>query len=469
VIAGPAEPGRPPNCDISTSAAGPMLQRCDRHRRPIEPVPTPVSRALAEIFAAEHGRIRTDDDLGVAYLDRLRARREWLTCGCREDGEHPMLFPCRRSVSGTVFLRREVGVEHDPACPWHRLVEDATERRKLDGELQPVQAHLGTPFLLLRPALGNVTDADAVRRGRSGGERIPTLARVLFGLLQRAGLDRVAADQVHTRRGWAPGAANPKSQYARLRWLDNKPVAEGSTLCYRHLLCTWLPSLSEHLDRLRRLGSRFPRKIRPQGLFWGVVDEVDSDGRTTRVRASYGPPDARHTVETRLPVATAVPGRCRTGPFWLVAALGQPGDNPAEDFEVLDTYAHPAYSRSLLLPVDSDAERNTAALLLDQLAYWRRSFGTPVTLHKPFGTFDLDDGDIAPPPDFLLELPGSAIVAVETMGAVHDPIYVSRKPQTQALMRRIPRIVELFEHEPHAHADDRLRRRLTRLVVRTPT
>ena len=135
-------------------------------------------------------------------------------------------------------------------------------------------------------------------------------------------------------------------------------------------------------------------------------------------------------------------------------------------FQVLDAYAHPAYSRSLLLPVDSDAERRTAAILLDELAYWHR-LGTRLGLRKPLETFDLPDGQIAPPPDFLVEGPGSVTVAVETMGALHDPGYVARKRQTHARMRQIPGVVDLIEHDPTDKQTDRFRRDLTAVLGST--
>ena len=453
-------PGQP------TSAADPMLQRCDRHRHPIAPVTVAVSRTLAELFVVHHGVAPTGVADGLAYLDRLRTRHEWLMCECRPDGDQrPMLFPCRRTDNGTLFLRREIGVEHDPACPWQRLTRQAARRREDAGEIRPLRAHLGSPFLLRKPVRTDVRNVPPVRRGGSAGRSTPALARVLFGLLQRAGLNQVWADDVCSRPGRQPGATNPKQQYDRLHCVDNEPV--GDTLHTRDLLCTWLPALPDHLVRLRRLRTRFPPSMRPQGLFWGVVDEVDTDGRSTQVRASYGPPLSRQTIVDRLPVATTMPGRCRTGPFWLIAALGAPGDDPNARFEVLDAYAHPAYSRSLLLPVDSDAERRTAALLLDTIAGWHRRHGTRLRLVKPLETFELPDGPIAPPPDFLVELPGSVEVVVETMGALDDPGYVDRKRQTHALMRQIPGVIDLIEHEPTAAGTKRFRRDLQRLMPTT--
>ena len=87
-----------------------VLVRCDRRRRPLAPVPDEVAEALTGLLAGH-----TDERAAMVarrFLDELRIGGQWLMCTCR-DGKHPpMLFPCRRSDSGTLFVRREVGVAH---------------------------------------------------------------------------------------------------------------------------------------------------------------------------------------------------------------------------------------------------------------------------------------------------------------------------------------------------------------------
>ena len=284
------------------------------------------------------------------------------------------------------------------------------------------------------------------RASASTGVALPRLAPVLFGLLARARFDVVGPDEVRSRPGRRAGAADPKAHYRRLRALDRDPV--GDRLTSGDLLCTWFPALGAHLQRLDRLRTRFPTGMRPQGLFWGVVDDLAVDHDTTKVTYTYGPRNDRRHVAGELPVAVRIPGRSPTGPFWLLAALGVPGDDPSAPFRALDAYAHPVYSRSLLLPVDSDSERITATVLLDQLAWWQHRCGLHVQLHKPWATFTLPDGDAAPPPDFLLTSPGHVTLAVETMGAPDDPDYVVRKQRSHDLMRRIPGVADIVEHDP---------------------
>jgi hypothetical protein len=285
------------------------------------------------------------------------------------------------------------------------------------------------------------------------------LAPVLFGLLARAGFDVVHPHEVRSRPGHRAGAANPKAHYQRLHTVDRVPVSR--LLTAGDLLCTWLPALGDHLQRLDQLRRLFPAGMRPQGLLWGVVDDIIVNQGTTNVTYSYGPRDDRHHVTAEFPIAVRVAGRSPTGPFWLIAALGAPGDDRSAPFQVLDGYAHPAYSRSLLLPVDSGAERATATVLLDQLVWWQRHCGLHVRLHKPWATITLPDGSVAPPPDFLLTADDHVTVAVETMGAPDDPDYLARKAHTHQLMRRIPDVIDIVEHDPTELGNvTRLRRRL---------
>ena len=397
------------------------------------------------------------------FLDELRVGEHWLMCTCPDGEDRPMLFPCRRSDSGTLYLRREVGVAHAPGCVWHRLAVDA-EPSDPTAALTPRHIHYGSPFLLRHPRVTPAPSGAPRRASSASGVALPRLAPVLFGLLARARFDVVHSDDVRSRAGQRACAADPKSHYQRLHALDHDPV--GERLRSGDLLCTWFPALGDHLQRLDRLRPRFPTWMRPQGLFWGVVDDLSVDHGSTQVTYTYGPRGARRHVAGELPVAVRIPGRSPTGPFWLLATLGVAGDDPSAPFRVLDAYAHPAYSRSLLLPVDSDSERVTAGVLLDQLAWWQRRRGVHVQLHKPWATITLPDSDIAPPPDFLLTAPGHPAVAVETMGAPDDPDYTARKRRTHELMRRIPGVTDVVEHDPTGSSHlTRLRRALNAWIL----
>jgi hypothetical protein len=443
-----------------------MLVRCDRHRRPLEPVPGHVNQALVELLGGSREFTEVSAAAGRAFLDELRVGHHWLMCTCRVDGDAPMLFPCRRTDSGALFLRREVGAPHDASCPWAATDSTTSAAGDDDGVIAPLRAHRGTPFLLGRPGQPTTQPTTRAGGGRSTPHsKVPTVARVLFGLLERTGFDRLRPEDVASRPGHLPAAADAKTQYGRLHLLDDEPVGGGLT--YRDLICTWPPALPEHLTRLRRLRNRFPSTTRPQGLFWGVVDALFVADNTTRVTCRYGPPTARHMVVVDLPVAVRMPGRCRRGPFWLLAALGSPGDDPQTPFQVLDAYAHPVYSRSLLLPVDSDAERRTAAVLLDRLVWWQRR-GLRVLLIKPLETVDLPAGGVAPPPDFVLVTPSAAMVVIETVGALDDQLYIERKRRTHTLTRSIPGVIDVVEHDPGVrdHAD--LLRAAVDEIVRAP-
>ena len=379
-----------------------VLVRCDRRRRPLAPVPDQVAEALTGLLAGH-----ADERAAMVarrFLDELRVGGQWLMCTCRR-----RRAPADAVPVSTLRQRHPVRAPRRSAWPTRRTASgialpSTPNRPTRSTAITPRHIHQGSPFLLRHPRLPAASTVAARRASGSTGVALPRLAPVLFGLLARARFDVVHPDEVRSRPGRRAGAADPKSHYRRLRALDRDPV--GERLTSGDLLCTWFPALGGHLQRLDRVRTRFPTRMRPQGLFWGVVDDLAVDHDTTEVTYTYGPRDARRHVAGELPVAVRIPGRSPTGPFWLLAALGVPGDDPSAPFRVLDAYAHPAYSRSLLLPVDSDSERVTAGVLLDQLAWWQRRCGLHVQLHKPWATITLPDGDIAPPPDFLLTAPG---------------------------------------------------------------
>lgn len=201
--------------------------------------------------------------------------------------------------------------------------------------------------------------------------------------------------------------------------------------------------------------------MRSQGLYWGLVDDLTVDAVSTRLAVSYGPSPRRATSDYRLPIRAKVPGRWTSGFYWVIASLGAHGDT---GFRVVDAYAHPAYSRSLMLPVDSIAERRTAVILLEELA--GSEHRTELTLREPLGTFDLPDRLIAPPPDFLIEQRTSgAKIAIEAMGALDDISYTHRKHRTHALMRRIPGVTEIVEHDVGGTGDTQFRRQLRSAIA----
>jgi hypothetical protein len=216
--------------------------------------------------------------------------------------------------------------------------------------------------------------------------------------------------------------------------------------------CTYLPALDKRLVGLEHVAARFPPRQRPTGFFFGIVDDVEPHSPTGHVLRWVSARHGSATAVVHGPVHRF--GQAATpGPFWALAVLlRQPGDRR---FRAVSAYAHPVLNRRLLLPVDSDLERRTAALLLDQVAADRFHL-----LEKPLFDEATASGQWCRP-DFVLHDHTGRRVLVETMGRPDEREYLAAKAITHARMRALPGVLELIEHHPDRDPSSRLIDRLS--------
>lgn len=436
----------------------------DRHAV-LRPLPGAVTAALVRCFGNDPHPSEADKKEATKVLMDLRDHQQWLACGCVGAGVDPPPLMAPRLREGQIHVWRHGETPHAAGCPF--WVEAAQGPGREDGPVPSgvASAANGSWLLLRKPASdvsapGGQASTDAPRRST---DNVPAIALLLFTALTDAGYTTVSPDDIITQKD-KPARSRHKDAYAGLDTLRAREVAPG--LRFRDVGCTYLPAVPRLLQTMADVESKFPANLRPQGLFVGVVHEV------AKVSSSEGQLLWRGGPENRVaPVSVRgsvkLPGHTtgQQGPYWAIAQVAKPKGESR--YVVVNAYAHPCLSKSVLLPVDSALERETAELLLAQMTYWSREDGlnVKVQLEKPLFPETLPDGT-ACHPDFILWLPNRQRILVETMGMTNDPEYLASKARTHPRMRQLPGVVALVEHHPD-DGDDKLKRVLTAIVARS--
>ncbi len=260
-------------------------------------------------------------------------------------------------------------------------------------------------------------------------------------------------------------------------------------------LCTYLPALPELMAKIARTSpERFRRSHRPHGLLVTMAAE----GRIRPLRGDPIPVRGEIAIfgERDGQEAESSGDRRARSPYLAACVVGRA--SPDEPVEVLKAYLHPSASPGHLMPVDSNLERQTLALLLSLQDWLGKRREVRVTIDKPVfdlgwssaPAFDQDavralfdaeallarigdahrasltslrelgikhrpDGDeeARDPclPDFVLWADADhgvrhEAVIVETMGFA-DGVYRDRKHRTHGLMSRILGGAPVVEHD----------------------
>lgn len=444
-----------------------VLNVHDRHVV-LRPLPGAVTAALVRCFGNDPHPSDADKQAATKALMDLRDHQHWLACGCVGPNVEtpPLMAP--RLREGQIHVWRHGETPHAAGCPF--WAEPVQSQGKADGSAPSgiPSAAMGSWLLLRKPASdvstpGGQAGADATR-ARAG--TLPEIARLLFTALSDAGYTTVSPDDVFTKRGQLARSRH-KDAYAGLDVLRAREVAPG--LRFRDVGCTFLPAVLRLLQAMPDAESKFPANLRPQGLFVGIVTEVTKVSSTEGQLLWQGGPENR-VAAVSVRGSVKLPGRTtgQQGPYWAVAQVAKPKGETR--YVVVNAYAHPCLSKSVLLPVDSALERETAELLLAQMTYWQREkakggLGVKVQLEKPLFPEQLPDGT-ACHPDFILWLPDRQRILVETMGMTNDPEYLASKERTHPRMRQLPGVVALVEHHP-GEDPAKFQRMLTAAVARS--
>ncbi len=326
--------------------------------------------ALRRAFG-RYGRIE-DRTIGAAVVRRHQhsGAGRWFLCDCLGDVPRPpALVPVTED-----HIRRHAEAPwpaHDPACDFYR---DQAEQRLICGSYARLAPR--KPIPLVTRYKGPEHTKAAVT-GRSRDRHRGRLATLLMTLLEQAGLTRIGPGQP------LPSIAD---QYRALRTAAREmELEEGVALA--SFLCTYLPALPELMAKIARTPpERFRRSHRPHGLLVTMAAEA----AVGQIRPLRGDP-----IPVRGEIAIfgerdghgqdAAGDRRARSPYLAACVVGRAA--PEEPVEVLKAYLHPCASPGHLMPVDSNLERQTLALLLSLQDWLGKRRAVRVTIDKP--VFDL--------------------------------------------------------------------------------
>ena len=356
--------------------------------------------ALRRAFG-RYGRVE-DRPIGAAVVRRHQhsGAGRWFLCDCLGDVPRPpALVPVTED-----HIRRHSDAPwpvHDPACDFYR---DPGEQRLICSSYARVA--LRKPIPLVTRYKGP-EQTQPVVTGRSRDRHRGRLATLLMTLLEQADLTRIFPGQP------LPSIAD---QYRALRAASREiEIEEGVNLA--SYLCTYLPALPELIAKIARTPpERFRRSHRSHGLLVTMAAEA-AKGQIRPLRGDPIPVRGEIAIfgERDGHGQEAAGGSRARAPYLAACVVGRAG--PEEPVEVLKAYLHPCVSAGHLMPVDSNLERQTLALLLTLQDWLAKRRKVRVTIDKP--VFDLGWSS-APAPALNTAAPGSdAEALLARVGEVH--------------------------------------------------
>jgi len=211
------------------------------------------------------------------------------------------------------------------------------------------------------------------------------------------------------------------------------------------VLYTDAGQLEDLIGRVR-LRARWPDGRRPHGVLVFTAERLEGDV----IAAVSG---TRLTVEGPIAVFGPGSGRVRTGPFVVAVLVASPDGRAA--MAPLKAFAHPCWSATDMLPVDSSHERRSLNRLVG-FQGWMAEQGYVVEVTKPLHDrsryfLGREEPDQLVKPDFE----GKVFAAdnrfvrtfvVETMG-LNSPTYHASKQRLKEILTRKPG--HYLEHLAH--------------------
>ena len=330
-----------------------MLTLIDKQGRAAGAICADDGETLLAAFARAGASAR-ERDRGAALVRGYQQRNLWLRCSCLGEGEPaPVLVPV-----ADAFIRRDPNhPEHAETCPFE---SDAADRERLARSLR---LHApGDGFRLAR-AIADARGDDVPRATPAGAGRARSrgqLAQLLFKLAADMGVHRVAG-----------GPRTPGQQIQALH-AASRGISLGGDLRLSGVLELDPAKIDGLIGRIKARPV-WPRGRRPHGVLVFTAARIEG---ADLVAAS----GARVTVAG--PIGVFGPGRGsnRHRPFLAAVLIASP--DGIAPFMPLQAYAHPCWSGSDMLPLDSAHERRCLDILV-RFQAWMAGQGHVVAITKP--------------------------------------------------------------------------------------
>lgn len=402
---------------------------------------------LAEWFCGRHGGY--DANALAKFLWDLRARKEWLACGCTQtEGKFPMLFPSKIGNTSQVTLKRREEVEvrpmHEPSCvfafQYDRDGQSARQERKLQRCVADEDAFVA-PLLDEEDGAAPQSEDDCVseRSGPgSGVRRDSSVGLTLWIMMRKAGLETIERPM-------------NSQTVSRLDHNGMRLVKASGGIA--------IPTGAS----LESILTRWDQDIRVPGSPWqariagiqgwpagkartGYAITWSKDIKRNAIQAAgLGP------IEFRAPITRPSFGKREIAGPWLVLGMYRITPQGAVPEKA---YAQPIHSFDMPVAVDSQYERTVMNGLMDgRDEYEEDVTSCIVTMTKPVIAIDYGRGFCRP--DFIVRIDdvrrGTSIsFVVEAMG-FDSGSYSVRKDRTHEAMSAIGP-VETLQYSPSTTA-----------------
>ena len=404
-----------------------------RHSRGLSqrtPVPEVVRDALVRWYEGEGSD--GDHRASVTMVVKARDHEQWIACDCLGgDDPPPLMSPAFLSEAETYYLRRLTAKrrkrpEHRNDCPFFREQAPQRVREKRSTDPPTIDEPHGL-FIAHRLAPEKLSAApdEAEPDDRSRGVAIPRLARLLWLLMDKSGVNVV--EPLPEGRG---RDASMAIEFARLRrTAERLTIAPGIPLD-RHFY-THIDSYDRKIvfARLRRAAPDWPAGFAPQAFL--ALYAIDISGTTITLAQGK-----QLELKTRVQYAGS-----RVGPPYIVlVVVGE--HNPRDGYCALRGYAQPIARPSNFVPVHNAWERKTVIQLLD-LQYRLRRQGISVGFKRPL--FDLASPIGPVRPDFVLDIrdanTGEIVETALEVIASEEPDYLAAKRRQLAALDEIGTVI----------------------------
>ena len=381
-----------------------------------------------------------DHRASVTLVVAARECHHWLACDCLDESlSPPLISPAYLSIAETYYLRRLTSArlgrpEHKDDCPFFRPQAPHRRRNTAIGKQEAIDHpdRLFNAHRLAPEKLASAPDDDEPD-DRSRGLAIPRLARLLWWLLERAGLDELAP--LPARGEFHPSI---RDQFAALaRSAHTLEIAPGVPL-EKHVYFHPKALTSNRIyAALRGSAHEWPSGYAAQAFLIAYASGIRGQTITTA--------DGDLTIRNRIQYAT-VNGAAVGGPYLTITVIGE--HSKAEGYQALRAYAQPIQAGNRFLAVHAREEREAIEQLIT-LQYRLRRMNVSLSAKKPLFDILTRRGPIRP--DLLVaafdgDTGEEREWALQVM-ADSRPEYALLKAEERGLLEQLGAVLVLGPHE----------------------